>query len=52
MCDRCDEIEAKITQYRRALDPALDPLTRARVAEAIRELEAQRSAVHAERRTA
>ncbi|MCW2858263.1 MAG: hypothetical protein JWR52_3878 [Marmoricola sp.] len=51
MCSHCDDIEA-IKQYRRALDPALDPLTRARVAEAIREMTAQRAAVHVERRTA
>jgi TATA-binding protein-associated factor Taf7 len=46
MCERCNEIEKKISHYRRFLNQRFDPLTEQRITEAIKELEERKAALH------
>jgi hypothetical protein len=45
MCDKCDQIENKIQQFRRLETPGMDRLSLAMMRTAIESLEADRAAV-------
>ncbi len=46
MCEKCLELDAKIERVSRLIDPAMDPLTKERVARFIEELESLKEALH------
>lgn len=46
MCEKCKEIDVKLEQYRRLLDPALDPRTALGMRLAIEALIAEKAALH------
>ena len=46
MCDRCDELDAKIEHYRKLVSLVMDPLTTERAAILIAEIEDQKAALH------
>jgi hypothetical protein len=45
MCDKCDQIENKIQQFRRLATPGMDRLSLAMMRSAIESLEADRAAL-------
>jgi hypothetical protein len=46
MCEQCDKIQEQISHYRRFLNQRFDPLTEQRIAEAIKELQQRKEAMH------
>jgi hypothetical protein len=46
VCENCDQIDLKIAHYRRLVDPAMDSLTRDRVAKFIAELTDEKVKLH------
>ena len=48
MCEECDKIDAKIAQFLRLADPAMDAVTRNYVAMAIEDLKAEKAKFHPE----
>ena len=48
MCEKCQQLDARIAQLRRLIDPAFDPLTIAMLKEALRRAEDDRSAIQCE----
>lgn len=46
MCEKCVEIDLRIAHYRKINTPALDPLTRERLVEAISKFEAEKDKLH------
>ena len=48
MCDECDKLDEKIQHYRRIVDPAMDPVTRQRIAKLIEDLNAEKAKLHRE----
>jgi hypothetical protein len=46
MCDRCQQLESKIQQYRRFVTQGLDALTVERIKGLILELEQRKEAMH------
>jgi hypothetical protein len=46
MCDKCQQLEAKIQHYRTIANQAFDSLTVERMKEFIRELERRKEAMH------
>jgi hypothetical protein len=45
MCTQCNEIEIRIEQYRRLIDPALDEFTLLLMREAVASLEVEKSEI-------
>ena len=50
MCEKCDRLDFRIEHYRKLVGPALDRLTRERVANLLNEMLAERAALHAKSR--
>jgi hypothetical protein len=48
MCEKCLELDARIAHYRALVDPAMDPVTRQRVARLIEDLKSEKAALHPE----
>ena len=48
MCETCAELDAKIEHYQGLVDPAMDPVTRERVALLIEDLRSEKTRMHAE----
>lgn len=48
MCEKCAELDAKIEHYQSLVDPAMDPVTRERVARLIEDLKSEKSSLHPE----
>jgi hypothetical protein len=48
MCEKCVELDAKIERYQSLVDPAMDPVTRERVAQLIDDLMSEKSRLHPE----
>jgi hypothetical protein len=46
MCDKCDELDAKIVRYRAIVDSAMDQLTNQRVAKLIEDLRVEKADLH------
>jgi hypothetical protein len=46
MCERCEQLEAKIQRYRSFIAQGLDDLTVERIKELIKELERRKEAMH------
>jgi hypothetical protein len=46
MCKQCDELQARIDRFRRALTQRFDPLTTQRLEEGLAELETRKAALH------
>jgi len=49
MCDKCQELEAKIERYRRVMDRMDDPQLTASITALIKEAEAEKAALHQQR---
>ena len=48
MCEKCAELDAKIEHYQGLVDPAMDPVTRERVAQLIDDLMSEKTRLHTE----
>jgi hypothetical protein len=48
MCDKCNQLDKKIEHYRNLIARVPDPLTVERVGELIKEMQAQKAALHPE----
>jgi hypothetical protein len=46
MCEECDKLDLKIAHYQRVVDPAMDRVTRARVAKFIAEMTDDKVKLH------
>jgi hypothetical protein len=46
MCDKCQQLEAKIHRYRKFVAQGLDPLTVERINELIQELQQRKETMH------
>ncbi len=50
MCDKCDELDAKIEQYRKLASGIIDRLALDGIAARIKEMEAQKVQLHPEQK--
>jgi hypothetical protein len=50
MCEKCDEIEAKIKHYRRISRQVTDQLTQERLSKMFDDMEAQKKAFHVDQK--
>jgi hypothetical protein len=46
MCEKCDDLDKKISRYRDFLKQVLDPLRSERIKEAIKEMQQHKVALH------
>jgi hypothetical protein len=46
MCDKCDQLDKAIAQYRRVSKQGFDPLTNERIKDAIDEMERRKVSLH------
>lgn len=46
MCDFCDELQRKIDQHTRVLSQSLDDLSKQRIGDALKEMQARLRAMH------
>jgi len=45
MCKKCEKIDARIAQFKRLIDPALDPLTLELMKEGLRRAESDKAGI-------
>jgi hypothetical protein len=49
MCEKCDDLDKKISRYAEFLRQGLDPVTSERIKEAIKEMQKHKTALHRSR---